>query len=159
MVKCGVLSHGPVQSSIVRIKKIHIFGTVKRISKDDQYSEKAAVIIGISGIIGKTISKVNGFSVGVEYLNDGANKEKIMRDSLSLDHQQVSGLISHHLLFGKFDFSQSWGTYIYAPYKYRNFYQRYSINYQFSKSFIVGLALKVHGDVADNFNILIGIPF
>ena len=86
-------------------KKIHIFGTVKRISKHDQYSEKAAVIIGISGIIGKTISKVNGFSVGVEYLNDGANKEKIMRDSLSLDHQQVSGLISHHLLFGKFDFS------------------------------------------------------
>ena len=140
-------------------KKVYIFGTVKSIPEDDYIEEESVLIVGISGLVGKTVSNINGFSIGMEYLNDGANKGKIIRENLSLDHQQVSALIGHHVLFGKFDFSQSWGIYVYAPYKYRNFFQRYSLSYQFLKYFNAGVTVKAHGDIADNFNLQLGISF
>jgi len=135
------------------------FGTIKTIEKDSLNSEDSKLIFGLYGIAGRTISKLNGLSLGIEYINDGAAKEKIERQQLGLDHQQVSFLVGHHLLFGQFDFSQHWGTYIYAPYKIRNFYQRYTISYRFAKNFKIGATLKVHGDWADNFNLLIGYSF
>lgn len=140
-------------------KKAFIFGTMKSILEDEYNREESVLILGIYGLIGKTVSNVNGFSIGVEYLNDGANKERIIREELSLDHQQVSGLIGHHFLFGKFDFSQSWGIYVYAPYKYKNFFQRYSLSYQFLEYFNAGVTLKAHAHIADNFNILLGMSF
>ena len=138
---------------------IYSFGTIKTIEKDDTNPEESEFIFGFYGVVGRTVSKLNGFSAGLEYVNDGAAKEKIERQNLGVDHQQFSFLIGHHLLFGRFDFSQYWGTYIYAPYKVRNFYQRYSLSYRFTKHLLIGATLKVHGDWADNFNLLLGYSF
>ena len=107
--------------------------------------------------MGRTISKVNGLSIGLEYLYDGSAKEEIYRKDLIDDHQQISGLVGHHLLFGKFDFSQYWGTYFYAPYRKEYFYQRYSLTYKLSKFIIGGVTLKTHGDIADSFHVLLGL--
>ncbi|MGE0089014.1 MAG: acyloxyacyl hydrolase [Bacteroidales bacterium] len=137
----------------------NVFGTVKKIEKDSLYSEATNLIIGFYGLAGRTISKLNGISVGFEYINDGAAKEKIERRNLNTDHQQVSFLIGHHLLLGRFDFSQHWGTYIYAPYKIKNFYQRYTLSYLIANRFKIGASLKVHGDWADSFNLLLGYSF
>ncbi|MDA3954112.1 MAG: acyloxyacyl hydrolase [Bacteroidales bacterium] len=138
---------------------IYSFGMVKKIEENEYFSEETTFVFGLYGLAGRTISKLNGFSIGLEYMNDGAAKEEILRKGLSDDHQIFSGLIGHHLLFGKFDFSQYWGTYIYAQYESRNFYQRYSLSYQFSKYVLVGVTLKTHGDVADSFHILLGLSF
>ena len=76
---------------------------------------------------GRTVSVLNGISLGLEYYYDAGAKEEIRRKGTDDDFNKISGLIGHHLLFGKFDFSQYWGTYIYAPYKPNNFYQRYTL--------------------------------
>ena len=136
---------------------MYAFGMIKKIPKDDSFPEETSLVYGFYGLVGRTLTIINGFSIGLEYLNDGAAKEKILRDGLSVNHQNVSGLIGHHLLFGKFDFSQYWGSYIYAPFISKNFYQRYSLSYQFSKVILGGVTLKAHGDVADSFHILLGI--
>jgi hypothetical protein len=138
---------------------LNSFGTVKTIEKDDTNPEKSTIVFGFSGLVGRKVTKLNGFSMGAEYINDGFAKEKIERQDLNSDHQQVSFLIGHHLLFGRFDFSQQWGTYIYAPYKIRAFYQRYTLTYRFSKHLFTGATLKVHGDWADNFNLVVGYSF
>lgn len=138
---------------------IYTFGMVKKIEEEEYFKEKTTIVFGLYGIAGRTISKLNGFSIGAEYINDGGAKEEISRKGLSVSHQNFSALVGHHLLFGKYDFSQYWGTYIYAPYKQHNFYQRYSLSYQLSKRVMGGVTLKVHGDVADSFHILLGLSF
>lgn len=137
----------------------YVFGWTKKIGAENNYPEKTSYVLGIYGLVGKTISVINGFSIGLEYLNDGGAKEEIKRLDLDNDHQQISGLIGHHLLFGKFDFSQYWGTYVYSPYKSANFYQRYSLTYELANHFLVGVTLKAHADIADSFQVLLGWSF
>ncbi len=138
---------------------IYTFGMVKKIKENEYFPEETTYVFGLYGLAGRTISKVNGFSAGLEYINDGGAKEEISRKGLSDDHQKISGLIGHHLLFGKFDLSQYWGTYIYAPYKPYNFYQRYSLSYKFTRHVLGGVTMKAYGDVADSFHILLGLSF
>ncbi|MGC9375533.1 MAG: hypothetical protein ACP5DQ_10905 [Bacteroidales bacterium] len=105
------------------------------------------------------MSKLNGFSIGLDYIYDGAKKEELARAGIAKYHPQVSFLLGHHSQFGKFDFSQHWGTYLYAPDKPRSFFQRYSLSYLFAKHLSGGVTLKAHGDAADNFNVLVGVIF
>ncbi|MFP4024909.1 MAG: acyloxyacyl hydrolase [Thiohalospira sp.] len=138
---------------------IYPFGTIESVSADTENPEKSFLVTGIYGIAGRTVSKLNGFSIGLDYIYDGAKKEKLARAGISKDHQQISFLLGHHLQFGKFDFSQHWGTYLYAPDKPRNFFQRYSLSFRFTEHLSGGVTLKAHGDAADNFNLLIGVVF
>jgi len=133
------------------------FGMTKTIESTNVFPETTTLVYGFYGAAGRTISILNALSAGAEFLMDGAAKERIKRQNLSTDHKQFSFLIGHHLLFGRFDFSQQWGTYIYAPYQARNFYQRYSLSYKFTKRLMAGATLKAHGDAADSIHILIGI--
>ncbi|MDY6799950.1 MAG: acyloxyacyl hydrolase [Bacteroidota bacterium] len=138
---------------------IYPFATIESVAADMENPEKPTFATGLYGIAGRTVSKLNGFSIGLDYIYDGAKKEKLARAGIDKDHQQLSLLFGHHLQFGKFDFSQHWGTYLYAPDKPRNFYQRYSLSFRFSKHFSGGVTLKAHGDTADNFNVLVGVIF
>ncbi len=138
---------------------IYPFGTIESVSADTENPEKSAIVTGLYAIAGRTVSKLNGFSIGMDYVYDGAKKEKLSRAGVTKDHQQISFLLGHHLQFGKFDFSQHWGTYVYAPDKPRNFFQRYSLSYRFTKHLSGGVTLKAHGDAADNFNVLFGVVF
>ncbi len=138
---------------------LYSFGMIKKIKEDANYPETTTFNFGLYGLIGRTVSVLNGFSLGAEYFYDAGAKEEISRAGLKDDFQKISALIGHHLLFGKFDFSQYWGTYIYAPDRTKNFYQRYSLNYQFYNHFVAGVTLKAHGDAADSFHVLAGIRF
>lgn len=138
---------------------LYSFGMVKKIKENEFFPEKTTYIFGFYGLVGRTVSVLNGFSLGFEYINDGGAKEEIARKEIDKDHQKISGVVGHHLLFGKFDFSQYWGTYIYAPYKPANFFQRYSISYKLSNHFLGGVTLKAHGDAADSFQLLLGYSF
>lgn len=138
---------------------LYSFGMIKKIEKDNAYPEKATFNFGFHGLVGRTVSLLNAFSIGAEYYYDAGAKEELSRINSDTDFQKVSALIGHHLLFGKFDFSQYWGTYIYAPDKPADFYQRYSLSYSFYDHILAGFTLKAHGDVADSFQVLVGFTF
>ena len=138
---------------------LYTFGMIKKIKAEPSYPEETRFNFGFYGIAGRTVSVLNAFSLGVEYFYDAGAKEEISRKGLNDDFQKISGLIGHHLLFGKFDFSQYWGTYIYAEYKPGNFYQRYTLSYQLKKHILLGVTLKAHGDVADSFHAALGFTF
>jgi hypothetical protein len=138
---------------------VYSFGMIKKIKENEFFPEETTYVFGFYGLVGRTVSILNGFSLGFEYINDGGAKEEIERKGVYKDHQKISGVVGHHLLFGKFDFSQYWGTYIYAPYKPAIFFQRYSISYKFNNHILGGVTLKAHGDAADSFQLLLGYSF
>lgn len=138
---------------------IYSFGMIKKVKEDATYPETTTFNFGLYGLVGRTVSVLNGFSLGAEYFYDAGAKEEISRAGLDDDFQKISALIGHHLFFGKFDFSQYWGTYIYAPDRSKIFYQRYTLSYQFYNHFVGGVTLKAHGDAADSFHVLAGFRF
>ena len=132
------------------IPSLAAFATMKNVGQDEVKKRTYGYGFILKGR--KGISRLNALNVGVEYLWDGEIREKSESNDA---HRQISLLAGHDLTFGKFVFSQYWGTYIYAPHFDRNFYQRYSLTYQLAKHWHAGVTLKAHAEVAQNFNVLI----
>ena len=136
-----------------------LFGTVKQANENDDFRERK-LSMGILLKGQKQVSSINAFNAGIEGVSDWAYKQKMEDQSLDTDHRQISFLAGHSFVFGKFDFSQYWGTYLYAPaYTEKNFFQRYSLSYKFYNNFSFGVTLKAHAHVAENFNLLLGYTF
>lgn len=99
------------------------------------------------------LGKINALNVGLDASFD-KSKQKDERPFF-----QGALLAGHDFIFGKFIFSQYWGTYLYAPSIEKDFYQRYSLLVELYKNFRFGVTLKAHAEVADNFNILFSYEF
>ncbi|WP_207226887.1 acyloxyacyl hydrolase [Cecembia calidifontis] len=105
----------------------------------------------------KPISGINGIGGGLEI-----NKDY----SLEVENKRWEALmpapfISHHFLFGKFDFSQRMAFYTNKPNNYHDFrfYQRYVLNYFLFQNFSIGIGLKAHGHVAEHLDLRLGWSF
>lgn len=101
------------------------------------------------------VGKVNGFGAGAE-LNWDLAAGKISENSRTLI---AAPYVSHHFLFGRFDFSQRLSYYVHKPIGYqvdRSFFQRYILNYMLFDGISVGVGLKAHGHVAENIDVRIG---
>lgn len=71
-----------------------------------------------------------------------------------------STLMRHHLLFGKFDFSQALGIYLYRDYPSdHRVFQRYAIDYAIMHPFRIGFSLKAHRHIAEQMDIRITAHF
>ncbi|MBD3628873.1 acyloxyacyl hydrolase [Cyclobacterium sp.] len=113
--------------------------------------------IGITADLMYAISRINNLGIGLESTWDQSLRS----------NRQGSGFIpalfiSHHLTFGKMDFSQRMAYYLSKPDGYQEgklFYQRYSLSYQFKTGFRLGADMKVHGHVAENIGFRAGWLF
>ena len=134
-----------------------LFGTREPTGKNDKFGDKK-LSMGVLLQGQKPVSRINAISAGVESVADF--KKEIKNQSVTTEYRQISALAGHSFVFGKFDFSQYWGTYLYAPaYENKNFFQRYSLSYEVFENFSFGVTLKAHGHVAENFNLLLGYTF
>lgn len=105
----------------------------------------------------KPLSSINGIGGGLEI-----NKDY----SLEVENTRWEALmpapfISHHFLFGKFDFSQRMALYTTKPNNYHDYrlYQRYVLNYLISQNLTIGVGLKAHGHVAEHMELRMGWSF
>ncbi|MGM0497001.1 MAG: acyloxyacyl hydrolase [Bacteroidota bacterium] len=137
------------------IPSVQAFGTLLSTEQDDEIYERS-LAMGVLVKGRKKVSRINALNAGVEGSVDFSVKEKMKEATNHRDHKQLSALIGHDFVFGKFIFSQYWGTYIYAPYyEKRNFFQRYGLTYELFDNFRMGVTLKAHAQVAENFNLMI----
>ncbi len=131
----------------------HLFGTMEPDGSDDGFwGRRPAIGLLIKGR--KEISRINALNAAVELSANYAEKKRREQGVNPPDHRQVSFLIGHDFIFGNFIFSQYWGTYIFAPLYWQDFYQRYSLSYELMEDLRVGVTLKVHAQVAENFNLM-----
>ncbi|SHM72165.1 Lipid A 3-O-deacylase (PagL) [Cyclobacterium lianum] len=125
--------------------------------KDDPVGAGRLPAFGISADLTRSVSRINHLGIGIESTWDF---------SIRADGERTYWIpapsVSHHLTFGKIDFSQRMAVYLSKPEGYqdgRRFYQRYSLSYQFENGFRLGADLKVHGHVAENIGLRTGWRF
>jgi len=117
-------------------------------------------ILGLSGGFYKPFARMHGIGVGVELVNDWALKERSKLSAEYIDHYIISGLLRHHFLFGKFDFSQAIGFYLYEKYPTPSIiFQRYSLAYRITKHLELGFSLKAHLAVAEQMDVRVNYLF
>ncbi|CAN5297863.1 hypothetical protein BH23BAC2_BH23BAC2_27640 [soil metagenome] len=101
---------------------------------------------------------ISGLGAGIELYNDPSLLEQ---DDSSSSSFLAGPYIAHHLIIGRFDFSQRFAYYFQKPDNYidNSFYQRYIIQYNVWENLQFGIGLKVHGHVAENLDFRLGWKF
>jgi hypothetical protein len=141
------------------IPSLQAFGTLRSTESDDNLLERKPAF-GFIIKARRKITRINALNIGIEGAADYSVKEKMEDIQNPKDNKQLSLLVGHDFVFGKFIFSQYWGTYVYAPYyENKNFYQRYGLTFELAEDFNMGVTLKAHAEVAENFNVLMEYEF
>lgn len=137
------------------------FTTRPDIPPTDQLPPGRAWLFGIAagGLV--NIANFQGINIGLEIIQDNSLKEEGIRRNINKDHHIIAPVIGHHLFFGKFDFNQQLGYYLYKPFPFTDhkFYQRWELAYHLTSELIIGASLKTHLEVAENFDVRIGYIF
>lgn len=134
-----------------------LFGT----TRDRASGSGRTIIAGITADAFKPVSTVNALGAGLEYAIDRALDQTPGGQAYKKTPMTFSPVASHHFLFGKVDFSQYMGYYLFRPYDFAGtrWFQRYALMYRFSGHFRAGFSLKAHGHIAQNIDIRIGVLF
>ena len=127
-----------------------VFGAMKNVTQGPSEIKQRTLGYGFLVKGRRKIAKINALNTGFEGFWDGEIKEKYNGQR---EHRQLSWLAGHDFIFGRFIFSQYWGTYLYAPAYNKHFFQRYSLSYNFFGNLRAGVNLKAHAEVAQNFNV------
>ena len=134
-----------------------LFFTTRKISSDDDTRKP---LFGLSVGFYKPFARMHGIGADVELAIDYSLKERNKQSAEYIDHRVVSGLVKHHFLFGRFDFSQAIGFYLYKKYPTPNkIFQRYALEYRITKKIQIGFSLKAHLAVAEQMDVRAGYLF
>jgi hypothetical protein len=127
------------------------FFTTRKISSDDDIRKP---VLGLYGGFFKPFARMHGIGADLEMAIDWSLKERNKLSSEYIDHHIISGLVRHHFLFGRFDFSQALGIYLYKKYPTPNsIFQRYVLDYRITKKIQIGFSLKAHLAVAEQMDV------
>jgi hypothetical protein len=132
--------------------RISPFFTLKEISKEDK---KQYPVFGVTARYSYLLGRMSAITGGIDWVWDGSIKERIEQNNiLNSDHKRFAITVGHELLIGKVNFYQELGVYLYSPYAAKDpVYQRYGIEYFFSRKISAGVNLKAHRHVADFMDI------
>lgn len=137
-----------------------LFFNTRSVDESDFRSDERKIVIGLQGGFYKPFTRMHAAGLGFEASHDGALKVQARLNEEYADHHVVSGLIRHHFLFGRFDFSQALGIYIHKEYPTpHGVFQRYAILYRIFKKLEVGFSLKAHLHTAEQMDIRVGFGF
>ena len=145
-------------------KTLRYYGEVsyntRSLSDMNAASDERRIVVGLQAGLYKPIAHMHAIGVGFELSHDGVLKEMARQDPDSYDHRVLSGLVMHHLLFGRFDFTQAIGFYIHKKYPEPNsVFQRYALYYQVFEKLRIGLSLKAHLHTAEQMDVRVGLVF
>jgi len=144
----------------ITLWKFEFLESLKVQAKTTEFDEKACFIYGFSVFADHRIGKHSALNAGLEWVSDGYIKEGLKRAGIEMDHRKAAFLFGHNLLFSKFNFTIQLGVYFYNPHKTMDeVYQKYMIQYKFSKMVYAGVYMKAHRHVAEIIGLNIGLAF
>jgi hypothetical protein len=134
-----------------------VFFTSSKVPEND---DRRKPMLGVNGGFYKPFARMHGIGLEMELVHDWSLKEKNKQSAEYIDHRIISGLLRHHFLFGKFDFSQALGFYLYKKYPTQdNVFQRYLLEYRITKNIQLGFSLKAHLTTAEQMDMRISYVF
>lgn len=117
-------------------------------------------VFGFAGNYSRWIGGRSALVFGTEWIFDLSRKEQIRLNGTDESYLQAAVMAGHEFWLGRVTFSQEIGVYYYKPFRNTDdFYQRYGLNYSFTKHIFAGMNLKAHGHVADFFDFRVGYRF
>lgn len=142
---------------------VYVLGTAKTAEKSE---DRFYPVIGAGIYYNYLFGRILAASAGTEWISDFSEKERIRRKYEGIpgaeppDHNRAAVLLGINILFGRFSFLHQWGIYYYEPNPARNrAYQRYGLNFRFTKRCYTGVNVKAHGHVADLMDFRLGVIF
>lgn len=138
-----------------------LFATRKTVKASDSFSEQTKLMFGLAGGAMFRITNFSALSGGLELFRDNTLSVEAERRNINKSPYVVGAGIGHHFIFGKFNFNQQMIYYLYKPFEFtgKRFYQRYELAYKLNNYLLVGVSLKAHGHVAENFDLRLGVVF
>lgn len=131
-----------------------LFYNARAVDESGLGSEERERSLGLQIGFYKPFARMHAAGVAIEGSYDNSLKEK------AYDPRVVSLLLRHHFLFGRFDFSQALGFYLFKNYPTEDMvFQRYSIHYQLLKNLQIGFSLKAHLQVAEQMDLRVTLVF
>jgi hypothetical protein len=141
----------------------YVLGSAKNAEKGEDHLYP---VIGAGIYYNYLFGRLIAASAGTEWVSDFSEKERIERryaanpEAGLPDHNRAAVLLGIDILFGRFSFVHQWGIYYYEPNPARNrAYQRYGLNFSFTRRLYTGVNIKAHGHVADLMDIRLGVIF
>jgi hypothetical protein len=112
----------------------------------------------LGGSIYWPVSRINALGAQLEFTNNLVLQELNTRnDVVGSGSVQIGVAVTNDFPLGKFHISQSFGYYAFQIVNQNfNFYQRYGLTYAITDNFLVGVALRAHGHVADFLDLRVG---
>ena len=125
-----------------------LFITTRSVDVPGSISQVRKPLVGLQTGFYKPVSYLSAVGIATEAYYDGS-----LIDQSGESPWVVSGLIKHHLLFGRFDFNQAFGVYLFKDYANdHTIFQRYAIEYRINPVLAVGFSLKAHLNVAEQMD-------
>ncbi|WP_375582495.1 acyloxyacyl hydrolase [Cyclobacterium xiamenense] len=126
------------------------FGTFR----DNPSGSGRVPALGVSLALIQTLTRVNELGLGTEFSWDRSLSSRGEGQGFV-----PAAFISHHLVFGRVDFSQRMSLYLSSPDRTgrrHRWFQRYALSYRFPPGLVFGVDLKAHGHVAENIGMRLG---
>lgn len=113
-------------------------------------------VFSIAGGFYHPFTSINAAGFGVEFSDDYS-----IRSNTSDKKYTLAPFVSHHLLLGRFDFSQRLAYYVIKPDDVASYgwYQRYALLFNATKRLNIGFSMKTHGHVAANLDLRVAWLF
>jgi hypothetical protein len=145
-------------------KKMRAYGGLsynsRKLTVSGPSSEIRKPVVGAQVGAFKPFASMHAAGLALEGTYDGALKSRYQIEEGDFDHRSLALLARHHLLFGKFDFSQAMGVYLYRNQAAnKTLYQRYALQYFLTSFLQMGFSLKAHGHVAEQMDVRLMVVF
>ncbi|WP_234734644.1 acyloxyacyl hydrolase [Tellurirhabdus bombi] len=137
------------------------FGAIKVMEATDRHPELPRTLLGSTLTAGYRLNSFHALSGGFDLIADGSVRETIRRDSLTTSSGQLALLAGYELWQGRYTFAVHMGWNLLHPGKpYSDvIYQRYQLLYRFTDQLVAGVGLKANKQVAEGFDVRLGVNF
>lgn len=142
-------------------KRILAFGSVRTLPGTNQFPERAAWLWGLTATAGYRVSRFHAVTGGLEVVDDGYGRGQLRRANVADNHRPLGLLGGYELWLGRYVFSTHLGWNVYQPtaLPQSRTFQRYQLLYTFGNHWALGVGLKARLNVAEGFDVRMGLRF
>ncbi|MFD2570874.1 acyloxyacyl hydrolase [Spirosoma soli] len=142
-------------------KRLMAFGSIRTLPEVDNFPERAEWLWGVTATAGYRLSRFHAFTGGLEFVDDRYRREQLRRENSTSDYRELALLGGYELWLGRYIFTIHAGWNVYQPNELLEgrIFQRYQLLYSFPKRFLVGVGLKSKLNVAEGFDVRMGMEF
>jgi len=137
------------------------FASVRTLPQTIRFPEQATWLWGLTGTAGYRLSRFNTLSGGVEVVHDGYVRQQARRAGDRPESWQLAVLGGYELWLGQYTFATHLGWNLIQPATVPDgrVFQRYQLLYTLQNRYLLGVGLKAKLNVAEGFDIRLGLRF